>query len=143
VAYYERSSRTLLLGDAVTGLDWPFIHGHLRPAAYRASLRKLRGLAQSLPIERALLAHYPAMDGPEFVELLGRAEAYLDRFDATVAAQLHGAPADLETVWRGVCAALGKQLEFRGLATVDAHLRDLVARGLAARVGPDRYARLD
>jgi glyoxylase-like metal-dependent hydrolase (beta-lactamase superfamily II) len=141
LAYYERSSRTLIVGDAVTGIDWPFIHGHLDPAAYRSTLARLRGLIVSLPVERALLAHYPALDAAAFDALLQRATAYLDRLEATVVAQVRMAPGpvELEAVWRGTCAALDKQLEFRGLATVDAHLRDLLARGLIARVGPDRY----
>jgi glyoxylase-like metal-dependent hydrolase (beta-lactamase superfamily II) len=141
LAYYERSSRTLILGDAVTGIDWPFIHGHLDPAAYRRSLGRLRGLIASLPVETALLAHYPVLDAPAFDALLQRAMAYLDRLEATILGQIQRAPGpvDLETVWRGTCAALHKQLEFRGLATVDAHLHDLLARGLVARAGPDRY----
>jgi glyoxylase-like metal-dependent hydrolase (beta-lactamase superfamily II) len=141
LAYYERSSRTLIVGDAVTGIDWPFIHGHLDPAAYRKTLARLRGLIVSLPVERALLAHYPVLDAAAFDALLERATAYLDRLEATVLAQVEHAtgPIDLEGVWRATCAALDKQLEFRGLATVDAHLRDLLARGSIVRVAPDRY----
>jgi glyoxylase-like metal-dependent hydrolase (beta-lactamase superfamily II) len=142
LAYYERSSRTLIVGDAVTGIDWPFIHGHLEPEAYRRTLKRLRGLVVSLPIERAVLAHYPVLEAPAFDALLQRASAYLDQVESVVAAQVREArgPVDLGAVWRGTCAALGKQLEFRGLATVDAHLRDLLAAGRIARVGPDRYA---
>jgi glyoxylase-like metal-dependent hydrolase (beta-lactamase superfamily II) len=142
LAYYERSSRTLIVGDAVTGIDWPFIHGHLAPAAYRRTLARLRGLVASLPVERALLAHYPVLDAPAFDQLLERATLYLDRVEAAVATQVRDAagPVDLETVWRAVCGVLDKQLEFRGLATVDAHLHDLLAAGRVARVGPDRYA---
>jgi glyoxylase-like metal-dependent hydrolase (beta-lactamase superfamily II) len=141
LAYYERSSRTLIVGDAVTGIDWPFIHGHLDPAGYRHTLARLRGLIASLPVETALLAHYPAMAAPAFDALLQRAMAYVEGLEAAILGQIQDAPGplDLETVWRGTCAALDKQLEFRGLATVDAHLHDLLARGLLARAGPDRY----
>lgn len=141
LAYYERSSRTLIIGDAVTGIDWPFIHGHLAPAAYRQTLARLRGLVVSLPVERALLAHYPTLDAPAFDDLLQRASRYLDRVESTVASQVRDAPGavGLEAVWRGTCAVLDKQLEFRGLATVDAHLRDLLAAGSIVRAGPDHY----
>ena len=142
LGYYERSSRTLIIGDAVTGIDWPFIHGHLAPAAYRRTLARLRGLLVSLPVERALLAHYPVLDAPAFDDLLQRASAYLQHVESTVALQVRDAPGpvDLEAIWRGTCAALDKQLEFRGLATVDAHLHDLLVDGRIARAGPDRYA---
>ena len=141
LAYYERSSRVLIVGDAVTGIDWPFIHGHLDPAAYRRTLARLRGLVVSLPVERTLLAHYPILEAAEFDALLRRAMAYLDRLEEVILEQVQRASGavDLGTVWRATCAALDKQLEFRGLATVDAHLQDLLARGLIARAGPDRY----
>src|ERR671933_424825 len=72
LAYFERSSRTLIIGDAVTGIDWPFMHGHLAPAAYRQTLARLRGLVVSLPVERVLLAHYPVLDAAGLEALLQR-----------------------------------------------------------------------
>jgi glyoxylase-like metal-dependent hydrolase (beta-lactamase superfamily II) len=142
LAYYERATGSLIVGDAVTGIDWTFFHGHVQPAAYRASLRKLRAFACNNPINRALLAHYPLLDLAQFLGLLDRAEAYVDGLDQTIL-ELVGASGpggvDLETVWRTVCQRMSKQLEFRGLGMVDGHLRDLTARGHLARTAPDRY----
>jgi glyoxylase-like metal-dependent hydrolase (beta-lactamase superfamily II) len=143
LAYYERSTATVILGDAVTGIDWSFFHGHMNPAAYRASLRKLRAFAANHPIDRALLAHYPLLDRAEFLALLGRAEAYIDGLDRAIVGIVGEAGpggVDLETVWRAICQQLRKQLEFRGLAMTDGHLRDLSARGQLARIAPDRFA---
>jgi glyoxylase-like metal-dependent hydrolase (beta-lactamase superfamily II) len=145
LGYYERSTGTLILGDAVTGVDWLFFHGHVRPRAYRASIAKLKSLAATVPIRRALLAHYPLLSGAEFVALLDTVEAYIDTLDRTILDIVSRADGslDLETIWRAVSQAMHKTLEFRGLATVDGHLRELTADGKLSRVGPDRYAWID
>jgi glyoxylase-like metal-dependent hydrolase (beta-lactamase superfamily II) len=141
LGYFEAGSGTLVLGDAVTGYDWPLFHGHVLPAAYRATLRRLRALTHDLPIRRALPAHFPALDGAAFLALLDRVEAYLDAVDAAVSGEVRRAgEADLATVWRGVCAAMNKEPEFRALGMVAAHLHDLQERGAIARTGPERYA---
>src|SRR5439155_2005637 len=135
VGSFERSSRTLVLGDAVTRADLPFFQGHVLPAQYRATLAKLLALTHTLPIQQVAPAHYPRMDAPSFLSLLGRTEQHLDELDALVVAQVQevSGPVSLEAVWRGVCAAAGKQPEFRSLAMVEAHLRELMERGQIAR----------
>src|SRR5262249_22959129 len=99
LGYFEAGSGTLILGDAVTGYDWPLFHGHVQPVAFRATLHRLRALTHELPIRRVLAAHYPALDGAAFLALLDRVEAYLDAVDAAVAAEVRRAgEADLATV---------------------------------------------
>jgi hypothetical protein len=74
--------------------------------------------------------------------LLDSVEAYVTRIDQTIIDIVRGASdcVDLETVWRRVCERMNKQLEFRGLLTVDGHLREMTAAGLFERVTPDCYA---
>lgn len=140
LGYVEAASGTLILGDAVTGYDWPLFHGHVLPGAYRTTLRRLRALTRDRPIRRVLPAHFPALTGDAFLALLDRVEAYLDAVDAAVAGEVQRAgEADLATVWRGVCAAMDKEPEFRALVTVEAHLRELLERGAIVRSGPERY----
>jgi len=141
LGYFERSSRTLVLGDAVTRADLPFFQGHVLPAQYRATLARLHTLVRTLPVEQVAPAHYPLMDVPAFLALLDRTEQHLDEVDALVVAQVQGAsgPVSLEAVWRGVCAGAGKQPEFRSLAMVEAHLRELRERGQIVRPAPDQY----
>ena len=57
--------------------------------------------------------------------------------DATVAAATGRTFPDL---WRAVCAALGKQLEFRGYAMLEVQVDELVQRGMLRRDG-DRIVR--
>ena len=142
LAYYERASGTLIMGDAVTRADMPFFQGHVLPAAYRRTLSKLRALTHDLPIRQVAPAHYPRMQPSDFLSLLDRMRTHLDKVDALVAAQVRNASGavTLEQVWRGVCAAAGKQPEFRSLSMVEAHLREAMARGEIARPAPDQYA---
>ena len=141
LGYFEGGSGTLILGDAVTGYDWPLFHGHVLPGAYRQTLRRLRALTRDLPVRRVLPAHFPELDGAGFLALLDRVEAYLDAVDAAVVAAVRrSGEVGLATVWQGVCAAMGKEPEFRALGMVEAHLRELQERGAIARTGPERYA---
>ena len=141
LGYFERASGTLILGDAVTRADMPFFQGHVLPAAYRQTLAKLRSLVHTLPIRQVAPAHYPLMDAPAFVNLLGRMERHLDEVDALVALHVRGADGStsLQAIWQRVCAAAGKQPEFRSLAMVEAHLQELMARGQIKRAAPDQY----
>jgi glyoxylase-like metal-dependent hydrolase (beta-lactamase superfamily II) len=141
MAYYERSSGSLILGDAITGTDWSFFHGHMQRSAFLSTIARMRAFAVNNRVERALLAHYEVMDRQQFLSLLDRVEAYVTRIDQTIIDIVRGASdcVDLETVWRTVCERMNKQLEFRGLLTVDGHLRELAAGGVFERVRPDCY----
>jgi glyoxylase-like metal-dependent hydrolase (beta-lactamase superfamily II) len=141
MAYYEPSSGSLILGDAITGTEWSFLHGHMQRSALLATIARMRAFAVNHRLERALLAHYPLMDRQQFLALLDRVEAYVARIDQTIIEIVREATdgVDLETIWRAVCQRMNKQLEFRGLLTVDGHVREMTAAGLLERVGPDRY----
>ena len=139
LGWFERSSRTLILGDAVTGTAWSLFHGHLLPTEFRRTLHRLRAFALDEQVELVCLSHYAPHDRSDFLELLQTVERYLDDVTATVEGQVANQPATVEQVWRGTCAAMGKILEFRGLAMVEAHLREAVAAGRLREVGPDTF----
>lgn len=142
LGWLERSSRTLLLGDIVTGTSWSFFHGHLLPTQLRGSLHRLRALTLNEDVRLVCLAHYASRTAAEFLELLTEVERYLDQVTDTVEGALDATPRSLAEVWRHTCAQLGRVEEFRGLAMVQAHLREAVAAGRARCVGPDLYVAL-
>jgi glyoxylase-like metal-dependent hydrolase (beta-lactamase superfamily II) len=142
LGWLERSSRTLLLGDIVTGTSWSFFHGHLLPTQLRRSLHRLRALTLNEDVRLVCLAHYASRTAAEFLELLTEVERYLDQVTDTVEGALDATPRSLTEVWRHTCAQLGRVEEFRGLAMVQAHLREAVAAGRARCVGPDLYVAL-
>jgi hydroxyacylglutathione hydrolase len=140
VGWFEQSTRTLILGDAVTGLDWPLFHSHLSVPGYRDSLARIRRLVQELGVERVLFAHFPPMVPDEVGDLLARAEAYIDEIEATLIRLVASAPrVTLGELWTGLCARLERQREFRALNMVAAHVQDLVARGVIREVETEVY----
>jgi glyoxylase-like metal-dependent hydrolase (beta-lactamase superfamily II) len=139
LAWFERSSRTLVLGDVVTATAWPIFHGHVDPDALRASLDRLVAFVREHEVDTIAMSHYPARDAAAFAELVKQVRADVDRTRSLVVAALAGGERDLRTVWTEVCAAAGKSPEFRALAMVEAHLSELVADGSARLVGPETY----
>lgn len=141
IGFFERQTRTLVLGDAVTGIDWPLFHGHVRPSVYRRTLAKLRALAHNLDIQRVCLAHYPVMGPEQFLTTVSAAEDYVDRIDDIIREAIRDAtePIALADVWETTYSALNKEREFRGLAMVVCHIDELRSRGLVERVAPDRF----
>ena len=141
LAFYEPKSRTLLLGDAVTGTDWFFFHGHLNPAAYRQSVEKLRRLTSELPIDLVLAAHFPPMNPAQFQAKLNRVDQYLGSIDDELLKIVREVkePVSLENSWRELCRRMHKKEEFRGLSMVAAHLQKLVQEREIVQVGPNLY----
>ncbi|MEM6377455.1 MAG: MBL fold metallo-hydrolase [Bacteroidota bacterium] len=128
--WLEKKTKTLILGDVITLLDAPFIHGHLTVSGYRSSLKKLKQLANEDLFEMVLMAHFPPMDKKAFLGLIMLADKYLDLLGETVLNIYQEGVTDLEKIWIAFIEKLDKQEEFRSLSTVDAHLIDLKERGL-------------
>ena len=139
LGWLERSSRTLILGDIVTGIDWSFFHGHLLPTRFRHSLRKLRAMTAEEHVDLVCMSHHCRLGPDEFVALLAEVERYLDRVTDVIEGRLDATPRSLTEIWRHTCAVMGRVEEFRGLAMVEAHLREAVAAGRARSVGGDLY----
>lgn len=140
LAYVERSTSTLVLGDAITGLDWPIFHSHLDVGAYRATLARLEALIPANSIRSVQAAHFGRLGADETLDLIDRARVYIDAVEAAVLRQLAGATrVSLEQVWTGVCESMGRIREFRALNMVRAHLADLESRGLCRGTGGDEF----
>lgn len=129
-AWLEKKTKTLILGDVVTLLDAPFIHGHLTVAGYWSSLKKLKQLAAADQFDTVLMAHFPPMDRMAFLQLIAKAEAYLELLENTILELLRAGLTDLEKIWIAFIEKLGKQEEFRSLSTVHAHLKALEEKQL-------------
>ena len=137
----DRASGVLILGDAITGLDWPIFHGHLSVAGYRQSLTKLAQLIDAGEVRRVLFAHFPPMSPARARQLIADAERYIAEVEATIIRILAAEPAaTLEAIWTQTCARMGREREFRALGMVRAHLQDLQARGLVEEMPDGSYA---
>jgi hydroxyacylglutathione hydrolase len=140
LGWFEESTRTLILGDAITGLDWPLFHSHLTVAGYRASLGKIGALLDELKIRQVVFGHYAPMNADETRALLGKAHAYIDDIEATLI-RLLAAESEviLESLWVNLCARMERMQEFRSLNMINAHLNDLIERGIVRETGLETY----
>ena len=140
LGWFEESTRTLILGDAVTGLDWPLFHSHLSVQGYRDTLAKIRWLVATLDVTEVLLAHFPPMSPSQTDELIERAARYIDSIETTLIRLLATHPqVSLEQLWAGLCADMERLQEFRSLNMVYAHVQDLLERGLIREIGVETY----
>jgi glyoxylase-like metal-dependent hydrolase (beta-lactamase superfamily II) len=138
--WFEASTNTLILGDAVTGVDWPLFHSHLSVQGYRDTLEKIDRVITQLGVEQILFAHFPPMRPDEVDVLLGKAADLIDEIEATIIRILAGQQTgSLETLWAETCRRLGRTQEFRALNMVYAHVLDLQARGLIREVDRETY----
>jgi glyoxylase-like metal-dependent hydrolase (beta-lactamase superfamily II) len=141
IGFVEERSGALIVADAVPSVDWALFHGHVEPSVVRRTLTRLRALAHEArgPVS---LGHRPVTDGAGLLDAIAGAEAFVTAIDDRIRGELRDAGEQGRTLgelWEATCEAFGREREFRGLAMVDAHLRELAARGLVARTGPDAY----
>jgi glyoxylase-like metal-dependent hydrolase (beta-lactamase superfamily II) len=140
LGWMEEGSQTLILGDAITGLDWPLFHSHLSVQGYRDSLREIEWLLDSGGVRELVFAHYPPMPPDAVRGLLEKAHAYIDAVETTLIRVLaESETVSLETLWSETCARMKRQQEFRALNMVNAHVQDLLARGFIRQVGDEQY----
>lgn len=138
--WYEEATRTLILGDAITGLDWELFHSHLSVQGYRDSLNTLRHTLQTTPVETVIAAHYAPMTPAEALALCDRADAYIDSVEAMLIRILASSDTvTLATLWATLCQRMERLQEFRSLNMVRAHLADLEGRGLIRQIDLHHY----
>lgn len=140
LGWYEESTRTLILGDAITGLDWPLFHSHLSVQGYRSSLEKIRRLMPELGVAQVLFAHFPPMYPAEVEKLLAQAAAYIDLIETTLIRIIASKESvTLKELWSELCGRMERLQEFRSLNMVNAHIEDLLMRGIIAEVEREMY----
>lgn len=140
LGWFEESTRTLILGDAVTMLEGPQFHSHLTVQGYRNSLDKIGRLLKELNVALVVFAHFMPMRPPEVEKLLVDAHAYIDAVETLMIRILAGQPtATLEQLWTDTCARMERRQEFRSLNMVNAHIQDLIQRGIVRQVANETF----
>jgi glyoxylase-like metal-dependent hydrolase (beta-lactamase superfamily II) len=138
VGFLDRERGDLFMGDLFLALPAPFFHGFQTAAGFRESLARVEALIASGVVRRVFPAHHAILDQQAALEAIAGTCKFLDEVEAaTIDAAADVAFPDL---WRSVCAALGKELEFRGYAMLEVQVAELVDRGVLQRRG-NRIAR--
>lgn len=136
----EHLTRTLILGDALTGVDWSFFHGYSDVDVYLATLTRLRALIVDRDIQRVRPAHYDWMTGPEALEAVDAVVRGIESVDLHVRGAVRAkGSCTLGQVWFDVSKAMGKAADFRGLRLVEAHLDRLGVAGAVDRAADGSY----
>lgn len=128
--------RTLILGDALTGLSLKFFHGHVSPVQYRTTLRRLRKMAREGQVDTILSIHLPPWQGVDnIIAAIQEREDELDQLDDAVLMAVSQGISTLPEIWQVISRKWDKTPEFRGLTMVSAHLEELVADRRLSREG--------
>ena len=140
LGWFEALTGTLILGDAVTGLEWPLFHSHLSVQAYRDTLVKIGTIVGGAQVKQVLFAHFPPMTTAETTALLAKAAAYIDEVEATILRLVAGQEKiSLADLWAETCRRMERLQEFRALNMVYAHVQDLLGRNIIREIDREIY----
>ncbi|MCY0878873.1 MAG: MBL fold metallo-hydrolase [Firmicutes bacterium] len=130
LALLVQQERTLVLGDALIGLDMPMFHGYVSARRYRKTLNTLRDLVMTGRVTRVVSAHLPPLEGEAAILAAIEARAaHVDRIEAFLLDVTAFAPRTLKDIWTMLSEAMGKEPEFRGLTMIANHLHELCDQG--------------
>jgi glyoxylase-like metal-dependent hydrolase (beta-lactamase superfamily II) len=133
VGFLDRERGDLLMGDLLLALAAPFFHGFQTALGFQASLNRVQALIESGVIRRVFPAHHPILDQDAALAAIADTRAFLAQVEAATIDAATGC--SFPDLWRAVCAALDKQLEFRGYAMLEVQVEELVQRGTLRRDG--------
>jgi hydroxyacylglutathione hydrolase len=140
LGFIERSTKTLILGDSLTGVGWSFFHGYSDVDVYGATLRRLREVIREDGIVRVRPAHYECMSADAALDAIDKVAGGMAAIDSAIRLAARDRPDfTLGEMWEEVSQALHKARDFRGLRVVDAHLHRFGRLGDAREVEADVY----
>lgn len=133
IGFLDRERGDLFMGDLLLALAAPFFHGFQTASGFHASLDRVEALIHGGVVRRVFPAHHPILDQDAALAAIGDTRRFLAHVeDETITAATGRTFPDL---WRSVCPALDKQLEFRGYAMLQVQVDELVQRGVLRRDG--------
>jgi glyoxylase-like metal-dependent hydrolase (beta-lactamase superfamily II) len=133
VGFLDRTRGDLFMGDLLLALAAPFFHGFATAKGFRHSLNHVETLIRAGVIRRVFPAHHAVLGDDAALAALAETRKFLDDVEAATLAAAAGR--SFPELWRAVCAALGKQLEFRGYAMLEVQVAELVEDGRLALDG--------
>ena len=131
VGYYQRDSRTMIIGDATPFLEDLSLALYYDLKVMRNTLGRLQSLRHELPFDTLLSSHYPPMRGAEIDHHLQECLGYMLAIEEIVVKQVcaSGHGATHAEIAQAAAQTFGKGYDFVALTTSYAHLKDLEARG--------------
>ena len=139
VAFLERKSKSLFMGDLLLALKTPFFHGFQTSKGFYQSLDRVQGLIEDGSVEQVYPAHHDPMNPEQAIVALRETRKMLDDISTATLEECDGD--HFEKIWKGVCSRLNRQLEFRGYAMIQIQLHEMTQSGML-RYEQDRWWRI-
>lgn len=140
LGFIERQTRTLILGDALTGVAWSFFHGYSDADVYETTLSTLRATVRDNQIRLVRPAHYEELPAAEALAVVDRIAEGMAAVDSAIRQAARKQPRfSLRDMWLDVSHMLSKNTDFRGLRVIEAHLRRLERRGAVRAVSAQEF----
>ncbi len=133
VAFLERNSGTLFMGDVLLALAAPFFHGFQTANGFRKSLQQLEEMINKNEIKKILAAHHQPLNQEDSLKSISDTKHFLDQVEEATLNEAEGI--DFPTLWKNVCSRLNKQLEFRGFAMLEVQVNELIEEGKLFKEG--------
>ena len=133
VGFLDRTRGDLFMGDLLLALAAPFLHGFETARGFYASLTRVEAMLREGDVKRIFPAHHPVLDEEGALRAVADTRMFLDEVRAATIDAATGRR--FPELWRAVCAALDKQLEFRGYAMLEAQVAELIEEGTLRRDG--------
>lgn len=133
VGFLDRERGDLFMGDLLLALAAPFFHGFQTAGGFTTSLDRVEALIESGVVRRVFPAHHAILDQQAALNSIADTRRFLAEVEAATIDAATGRT--YPELWRAVCAALDKQLEFRGYAMLEVQVQELIDRGVLRRDG--------
>ena len=127
VAFLERSTKSLIMGDVLLALAAPFFHGFQTAHGFRSSLDRLEGMVRAGEVERILSAHHAPLAPEAALMSINATRRFLAEVEEATLEAAQGV--DFLTLWQSVSRKLNKQPEFRGFAMLQVQVDELIREG--------------
>jgi glyoxylase-like metal-dependent hydrolase (beta-lactamase superfamily II) len=140
LGFVEQQTRTLILGDSLTGTSWSFFHGYSDVAVYVATLARMRDVITREKIQLVRAAHYEAMTSQDALRAIERIADGMAAVDTAIRqAAVQQPEFTLGQMWATVSQSMHKAKDFRGLRVVQAHLSEFAQQGAVREVSAGVY----
>lgn len=132
VGFFERSTRTLVIADPLLPPFNPVLYLYEEPNVMRATFDKIERFLSERDVQAVLFAHDEVKTAAETADLINDCRRRVDRVEASMIAHMKDNPGISFAALRDKCCDDQNMVrEWRALVSIDASLKDFVAKGLA------------